>query len=258
MNAEQTLFPFGAKMAAGGGFIWLFLLFGTATGRFSLSIFDLLFLLAVWLVVPLTLSLLPATSSRITRMVCDVILYCLLPGAIFATVGFRLPVGRAAGLATLPWFVVAVFLAVDGLARLIRTRLRSFQEFCFAFGEGYALVGALWLAASRLGLQPVGFREPIVLLTAIHFHYAGLMAAVLAGLAASSMRTPLFLRIALSCAVLGAGLLGLAFLVGPELKLAAVGLMVIGECGIAVGTFRIGLTEAKGIGGRLLLIGSAC
>ena len=167
-------------------------------------------------------------------------------------------VRRIAGLATFPWLFLALALTLDGFRRLIQTRCRSFPEFCFAFGEGYALVGALWLTASRLGLQPVGFHEPIVLLTAIHFHYAGLMAAMLAGLAASSMRAPLPLRIALSCAVVGPGLLGLAFLVGPKLKLAAVGLMVIGECGIAFATFRVGLAEASGIGGRMLLVGSVC
>lgn len=149
-------------------------------------------------------------------------------------------------------------LALDGLRRLIRTRLQSLHEFCFAIGEGYAFVGALWLMASRTGLRPVGFREPIVLLTAVHFHYAGLMAAVLAGLAASSKRTPLLLRVALSCAVLGPALLGLAFLAGPKLKLAAVVLMVIGEYGIAFGTFRIGLANASGIGGRMPILGSAC
>jgi hypothetical protein len=53
-------------------------------------------------------------------------------------------------------------------------------------------------------------------------------------------------------------LLGLAFLAGPKWKLAAVGLMVIGECGVALGTFRIGLSDAGAIGGRLLLAGSAC
>ncbi len=84
------------------------------------------------------------------------------------------------------------------------------------------------------------------------------MAAILAGLAASSMRTPLALRAALSCAVAGPGLLGLAFLIGPKLKLAAVCLLVIGECGIAFATFRVGLGKARGIGGRLLLLGSVC
>ena len=121
------------------------------------------------------------------------------------------------------------------------------------------LVGGLWLFASRLGLQPVGFREPIVLLTAIHFHYAGLMAAVLTGLAASRLeknRAAWYLRMALSCAVVGPGLLGLAFLAGPKFKLAAVVLMVIGEYGLALATMRIGMADARGFGGRMLLLGS--
>jgi len=218
-----------------------------------------LFLLAPCVTVPLSLSLVPASEfSRLCRLTSAVIRNSLFPAALLATGSFFLPAGPLAGALTCLWLVVAVALAVDGLDRIIRTRPKSFREFCFFFGKGYALVGAIWLLASRLGLQPVGFREPIVLLTAVHFHYAGLMAAVLAGLVASSISTSLFLRIALSCAVLGPGLLGLAFLVGPKLKLAAVGLMVIGECGIAFGTFRVGLAEAKGISGCLLLVASTC
>lgn len=36
----------------------------------------------------------------------------------------------------------------------------------------YLTVGATWLAASRLQLEPVGVGEPIVELTAVHFHPA--------------------------------------------------------------------------------------
>lgn len=249
-------------MAAAGSLLWLLLLAGVFLGSFRLSIFDLLFLLAPLVVVPLALSLLPAAPiTRLSRMNGSIVRHLLLLGAVLSTASFFLREGRAAGALVFAWLVVAVSLALDGLERLIRTRLRSFPEFCFAIGEGYALVGALWLLASRLGMQPVGFHEPIVLLTAIHFHYAGLMAAVLAGLVASdasAIRLPLALRVSLSCAVLGPGLLGLAFLAGPKLKLAAVGLMVIGECGIALGTFRIGLTDAASLGGKMLLVGSAC
>ena len=238
--------------------MWLVLLACVLLNSFWLSIFDLLFLLAPWVVVPLALNLVPLQAGRFSRVNELVVRYLLLPGAALTTVSFFLKDRRPAGALVSLWLLVVVALALDGSERLIRTRLHSFPEFCFAFGEGYALVGGLWLLASRIGLRPFAFREPIVLLTAIHFHYAGLMAAILAGLAASSMRTPLFLRIVLSCAVIGPGLLGLAFLVGPNLKLAAVGLMVIGECAIAFATYRVGLAEATRIGGRMLLAGSAC
>lgn len=245
-------------MAAVGGLIWLALLGGVLLNRFWLSIFDLLFLFAPWVVVPLTLSLLPAAhENRASRMNGSLIRYLLFPGAVLATASFFLRDGRTAAVLTVLWLFASISLTLDGLMRLIRTRLQSFPEFCFAAAEGYALVGALWLLASRMGLRPVGFREPIVLLTAVHFHYAGLMAAVLAGLAASPTRTPLPLRLVLVCAVLGPGLLGLAFLVGPKLKLAAVVLMVIGEYGIAFGTFRKGMASASRIGGRMLILGSS-
>jgi YndJ-like protein len=258
MRTNEVLFPLGVRMAAAGAAVWLFLVVGVLLKLFWLSIFDLLFLLAPWVVVPLSLNLAPAQASRLSQMNKFVLRSLLLPAAGLTTASFFLKDGAPAGALVILWFIVAMVLALDGLERLLRTRLQSFSEFCFAFGEGYAVVGALWLLASRMGLQPVGFHEPIVLLTAIHFHYAGLMAAVLAGLTASSTRTPLLLRIALSCAVLGPALLGLAFLVGPKLKLAAVVLVVIGEYGIALGTFRIGLASASGVGGRILILGSAC
>ena len=258
MRTNEVLFPSGVRMAAAGAVVWLFLVVGVLLKLFWLSIFDLLFLLAPWVVVPLSLNLVPAQASRLSQMNKFVLRSLLLPAAGLTTASFFLEDGALAGALVILWFIVAMALALDGLERLLRTRLQSFSEFCFAIGEGYVLVGALWLLASRMGLQPVGFHEPIVLLTAVHFHYAGLMAAVLAGLVAASTRTSLLLRIALSCAVLGPGLLGLAFLAGSRLKLAAVVLMVVGECGIAVGTFRIGLSDAARIGGRLLILGSAC
>ncbi len=262
MRTARTIYPFGAKVAVAGSLVWLLLVGGAFLDSFHLSVFELLSLLAPWVAVPLALNLVPATStSRLSRVSESMVRHLLLPGALLVTLSFFLPVGWRAGALVCAWLIVAVALAFHGLERLIRSGMRSFTEFCFAFGEGYTLVGALWLLASRLGLRPFGFHEPIVLLTAIHFHYAGLMAAILAGLAASeieTVRAPLALRIALSCAVLGPGLLGLAFLTGPRVKLAAVGLMVIGECGIALGTFRIGLSDARGFAGRMLLVGSGC
>ncbi|HEY6944691.1 MAG TPA: YndJ family transporter, partial [Candidatus Acidoferrum sp.] len=151
MNINEALFPSGIKMAAVGGLIWSILLGGVLLNKFWLSIFDLLFLLAPCVVVPLTLSLVPAAQDHLpSRINGSVIRHLLLPGAILATTSFFLQDGRTAGALTVLWLFVGISLALDGLTRLIRTRLQSFQEFCFAIGEGYALVGALWLLASRM------------------------------------------------------------------------------------------------------------
>jgi len=258
MRTGQTLFPSGVRIAVVGGVAWLTLLAGALLSFFRLSIVDLLFLLAPWVIVPLALNLVPAQGNRLSQVNVLVVRYLFFPAAALTTASFFLKDGQPAGALVWLWLIVAAAVALDGLERFIRRRLQSFPEFCFVLGEGYALVGALWLVASRTGLHPFGFHEPIVLLTAIHFHYAGLTAAILAGLASSSMRTPLSLRTALSCALAGPGLLGLAFLVGAKLKLAAVCLMVFGECGIALATLRVGLGKASGTGGRMLLIGSVC
>jgi hypothetical protein len=41
-------------------------------------------------------------------------------------------------------------------------------------------VGGAWLVASRLGMRPMGIQEPIGLLTAVHFHFAGFATATIA------------------------------------------------------------------------------
>ena len=52
----------------------------------------------------------------------------------------------------------------------------------------YLPIGGAWLVASRLGIQPLGFGDTIVLLTAIHFHFAGFAAPLLAGFAGRAVR----------------------------------------------------------------------
>jgi hypothetical protein len=110
-------------------------------------------------------------------------------------------------------------------------------------------------------LQPVGFQEPIVLLTAVHFHFAGFLSAVLAGLTYERLRETRWSRplsAALTGVVVGPGLLGLAFLVGPKVKLAAVILIVVGQFGLATGMIRVALGTANPVGRAMLLLSSGC
>src|SRR5438034_837744 len=119
------LFPSGLRMAVVGGASWLILLAGVLRGFFRLSIFDLLFLLAPWVMAPLGLNLVAAQADRLAQMNVLVVRYLLFPAAALATASFFLKDGRAAGALVCPWLIVASAVALDGLDRVIRPRLQA-------------------------------------------------------------------------------------------------------------------------------------
>jgi len=245
-----------------GAAVWLAMAAGTWSGWPQLGVIELLFLLAPWIVVPLATSLIPSldkSDSPSGRQRASK--WIIFGAAALATCSFFLPVGPLAASFATAWLLVCALFTLRGLRRLWRYRARSFSQFCFAAGEAYLLVGGTWLVASRLGLQPVGFQEPIVLLTAVHFHFAGFLSAVLAGLTYERLRETRWskpLRAALAGVVVGPGLLGLAFLAGPKVKLAAVVLIVVGQFGLATGMIRVALGSANPVGRAMLLLSSGC
>ena len=253
--------PIGRQIAFGAA-AWTALALAAAAGWIRLGLIETLFLLAPWIVVPLAARLVsPVGDHKLSVKIWRALDWLLLPAAILATASFLLAPGMPAALLASAWLVVCALFASDGVLRLWRYRAGSFTQFCFAVGEAYLLVGASWLVISRLGLQPLGFQEPVVLLTAVHFHFAGFLSAVLAGLAHESSRTTRWsglLRAALFGVIVGPALLGVAFLVGPKLKLAAALLIVIGQFGLAAAMLRVATTTARGLGRWMLSISAGC
>jgi hypothetical protein len=245
-----------------GGAVWFVLAAGTWSGWPQLGVIELLFLLAPWIVVPLAASLIPSLdNSESPAAWRPASKWIIFAAAALATISFFLPTGILAASFACAWLLVCAWFALRGLRRLWRYRAHSFSQFCFAAGEAYLIVGGTWLVASRLGLQPVGFQEPIVLLTAVHFHFAGFLSAVLAGLTSdrlSGTRWSKPLSAALTGVVVGPGLLGLAFLVGPKVKLAAVILIVVGQFGLATGMTRVALGNVNPVARAMLLLSSGC
>jgi hypothetical protein len=245
-----------------GGAVWFVLGAGTWSGWPQLGVIELLFLLAPWIVVPLANSLIPSLYiSETPAARRPAFKWIIFAAAALATVSFFLPTGILAASFAGAWWLVCAFFALRGLRRLWRYRAHYFSQFCFAVGEGYLIVGGTWLVASRLGMQPVGFQEPIVLLTAVHFHFAGFLSAVLAGLTYERLQETRWskpLVAALAGVVVGPGLLGLAFLVGPKLKLAAVILIVVGQFGLATGMVRVALGNVNSVARAMLLLSSVC
>jgi len=241
-SAPLSGFRFGAA-------IWTALAFASYINWIHLDLIELLFLLAPWVIVPSALALTPAPESSYPIRVFRTQRWLLFVAPALCTASFLRPAGITAALLASCWLAICVCIAWAGLNRLSRFRTQSFPQLCFSLAECYIGVGGVWLVASRAGLHPAGFKEPIVLLTAVHFHFAGFLSSIFAGLTCSTLKLTGWakpLRIILLGTLLGPGLLGIAFLISPKLKLIAVIVIVVGQCGLAAGMARIGAANFPG------------
>jgi uncharacterized membrane protein len=129
---------------------------------------DFALALAVVVVVPLALGL-----DRRRPFDPDRVPFVAGAGAVAAG-SLLLDEGAVAAALAIPWLVTMVALALRHALPLdVRAWVRDAPEILpFA----YAVVGAGWLLVSRYGGRPLDFGDTIVELTAIHFHYAGLVA----------------------------------------------------------------------------------
>ncbi len=139
----------------------------------------------------------------------------------------------------LPWFGFGSVMGVVALRDLIRGGFKKLNSVCVVTSLLYLPIGCAWLTASRLGISPMGFQEPIVLLTAVHFHFAGFAAPLLA-LAAESGIKPgnsaarAIFRAVAAGVLSGPGLLAAGFVIGPRLKLTAALLVACSEVALSI------------------------
>src|SRR5580692_6864564 len=237
--------------------VWLALAAASFASRVHLGLIEVLFLLGPWIVVPLGADLVRGAGNSETSAFRD---WVLFTAALLTTVSFFLDNRTVAAWFASSWLLVCAAFAGDGLRRFVSSGTKSFTQFCFAAGEGYLVVAGGWLVASRAGVQLLAFREPIVLLTAVHFHFAGFASAVLAGLTYERFRESrwkVLLRVALLAVVCGPGILGLAFLMGPKWKLVAALLIALGQLGLAGAMVGVGTTAKNGSGRWLLIVAGA-
>jgi hypothetical protein len=140
-------------------------------------------LLAALVLVPLALRLVsPTEASRLTTYGLAARILQLPAAVLFAAAQLLSP-GLLAACLTIPWLLTTALIALVGIGRLGRHRCLPLHEICIGAGLAYLGVGGAWALLDRLGLQPLDFEPVIVLLTAIHFHYAGFLLPLLTGLA---------------------------------------------------------------------------
>jgi hypothetical protein len=146
----------------------------SAAGLGELTLVDAMMLLAVAVIVPAAIPLHPAWGLRAASA-------AMVAGLPVAP-ALLIDRSAAAAALALPWAVAAGVGALAA-ARWWWTRNHRVREIIWPAAAAYLVVGALWLFADRLDLEPGGFTAPFVQLTGIHFHYAGFAATVLVGCA---------------------------------------------------------------------------
>ena len=106
----------------------------------------------------------------------------VLPLALVLAAAFLLPTGVLAALLALPWLLLCVAVSVDQIVKFIISAQRNIATICILMAFVYLPVGAAWAFADRLAFYPFDFPPTITLLTAAHFHYAGFLLPIIAGL----------------------------------------------------------------------------
>jgi hypothetical protein len=225
MASAESLRRRGQTSALVGASLWLALVLLSVFNLLHLELIERLMLLATLVIVPLGLSL-AATEDREGR--CSLPLRAALfaqpVGALMVVCSVLLPQGWSAALLASGWLVVTMLIALSGIVRFLPRGASRVEEVSIDAGLLYIMVGGGWLVLARAGLQPLGFGDTIVLLTAVHFHYAGFAAPILAGLAGQQLHgasnwTRRTLCVSVACIIAGTPLVAAGITFSPSLAL---------------------------------------
>ncbi len=248
-----------AACATAGAAVWAGIAVLARLGVARLGAIELLFLFAPLVIVPLGMELgrvlggdgwLEERARRLQPA-----------GAALVVVAMWLPPGRKAGLAALGWLLICALEAGVGLVEIVRVLWADAggggraTRFAMGIARVDLVVGGAWLVASRWGMRPMGIQEPIGLLTAVHFHFAGFATAMIA---AATIRFsekrgehPWLKRLVLMVVglpfVVAAG-----FVISPVLKMVAALLFSASVAGLAISVRACG-TKAANTTARILL-----
>jgi hypothetical protein len=216
--AELRAERWASRWATAGAAAWVGIAVLARMGIARIGVIELMFLFAPLVIVPLGMELgrVGGFESGAARGLAGMAQTLQPLGAVLAVVAVCLPPGQRAGACAVGWMGVCGLLAVFGVVELgavvlgsaragpaaemekltgeapVAPRVVTMSAQVVAVGSRLSriagcvgrvdlAVGGAWLVASRLGWRPMGIQEPIGLLTAVHFHFAGFATAMIAG-----------------------------------------------------------------------------
>ncbi|QLG49684.2 YndJ family transporter [Natrinema halophilum] len=167
--------------AALGAVLWFVLAAGVG-GAFDLSTVELYVALAALVLVPLGIGI--AVSARDTNVFTrhySVVILGQPPAALAVVGALAAPQGTLTAMAlVVPWLGVTGIIALFGLRRLLSRGIGPLPALAIDVALLYVPVAAaaLFLHVAGIALR---FAPIIVLLTAVHFHYAGFVLPLVVG-----------------------------------------------------------------------------
>lgn len=177
--------PLNSKRSAAVGLVaWLVFLLRPTADTASTELIHRIVLFGVMVIVPWGLSLVPPSErSGFNFWLYNIAVALQSLPVPLTVISFYLDKGILAGSLVCGTLVVYSVIALYGVSRLISRRsLFPIAELSIDAGLIYLPVAGAWLLIYRLGIQPFGFGEIIILLTAVHFHFAGFATPILAGM----------------------------------------------------------------------------
>jgi len=172
------LSTFAKRSAAGGVIVWLItLLFTTADSEQTELVHKVVFW-AMLVVVPLGLSVVADEERSLFKLV----VFAQPVAALITISSFFVEKGAFSAALASPWLILNILVALLGLLRLTRRGFHQLEELSIHAGFLYLPVAGTWLVIYRLGVQPFDYGEMIILLTVVHFHFAGFATPIIAGM----------------------------------------------------------------------------
>ena len=180
-----------------------------------------------------------------------------LPCAVLLTGSFMFDRGTSATILAVPWVGLCGLLALLGLLRM-RTRRNPlpWSELSIDAGLGMVVVGAVWAVADRAGVPVLHFSPAIILLTGVHFHYAGFVLPVVAGLLARRFPGPMH-RAAVLLTLAGVPLTAYGITTSPPAEIVGAWVTVVAGLTVASGCARTATrTDTPSPARPLLIVGA--
>jgi len=170
------------RSAAVGAIAWVLLILTVTTDSHETELIHKIVFFAVLILVPLGLSLVTGRAEAPSTALFRVAVMAQPIAAIITIASFFLEKGLPSAALSAAWLIFTSIAGLFGLTRLLKRGLYPLAESSIDAGLLYLPVAGGWLVIYRYGIQPFDYGETIILLTVVHFHFAGFAAPIIAGM----------------------------------------------------------------------------